>query len=225
MVYILIIYLKCLNHRRNRSVQKDHPLFATEQPVPDETALITPITIQLRLNSRLFLLGLAVLMVPATMILLVVEAVLSMTMHLQFPLPLTAIAIGICFVRLTIFVLRRAGKPSFGHQAHIDEQGITVTKNKITTRVDWRTARLFTLNANELFRVYELINDETVVRWHWPLNRNSLLSFYQPVIPQEQYDQQMQALLALVAAKTGLPLYDISKPQKQPAQLQRDLRD
>src|SRR5260370_287566 len=39
--------LKCLDHRRNRSVQKDHPIFATEQPVPDETALITPITIQL----------------------------------------------------------------------------------------------------------------------------------------------------------------------------------
>jgi hypothetical protein len=33
-----------------------------------------------------------------------------------------------------------------------------------------------------------------------------------PTLPYEEYNQQMQALIQFVAAKTRLPLYDISEP-------------
>jgi len=33
--------------------------------------------------------------------------------------------------------------------------------------------------------------------------------FAKPTISSEEYDKQMQALLSLIAGRTGLPLYDL----------------
>ncbi|HEU5370598.1 MAG TPA: hypothetical protein VFU69_19145 [Ktedonobacterales bacterium] len=40
-------------------------------------------------------------------------------------------------------------------------------------------------------------------------SRQRLFQFDKPSLPYDEYDRQMDALLSLIAAKTGLPLYDL----------------
>jgi hypothetical protein len=89
--------------------------------------------------------------------------------------------------------------------------------------IHWHEARLFAIRGGlpgTPATRYELSNPSTVVtfgrarprRW-WAL--------YHPVLPWEHYEAQMEALLDLIAAKTGLPLYDVrggpaAEPSLQP---------
>src|SRR5262249_36848797 len=58
--------------------------------------------------------------------------------------------------------------------------------------------------------VYELSSAHDVVRWAWMRQNNRRVIFFaQPTVSAEEYERQMQALLSLIAAKTGLPLYDL----------------
>lgn len=77
--------------------------------------------------------------------------------------------------------------------------------------IGWREARLFAIRSGlpgTPATRYELSSPSTVVtfgrarptRW-WAL--------YHPVLPWEEYEAQMDALLDFIAAKTGLPLYDV----------------
>lgn len=78
-------------------------------------------------------------------------------------------------------------------------------------RIAWQEARLFAIRSGPLGTPatrYELSSPTSVVtfgrarstRW-WRL--------YRPVLAWENYAFQMDALLDLIAAKTGLPLYDV----------------
>lgn len=75
----------------------------------------------------------------------------------------------------------------------------------------WDEMRVFTIigsNKRGRVQVYELANPEKVLRFIC-LPRRSLFSSYKPTVSYDEYDQQIQALLNLIAAKTGLPLYDL----------------
>ena len=46
------------------------------------------------------------------------------------------------------------------------------------------------------------------MRWTWFLRKTYWVDL-EPTISHDEYNRQMQALLSLVAAKAGLPLYDL----------------
>ena len=75
----------------------------------------------------------------------------------------------------------------------------------------WQDARLFAIRGGKpgARRVrYELSSPTTVVAFDRIL-RPRWWSRFQPGQPFEVYQAQMDALLALISARTGLPLYDV----------------
>jgi hypothetical protein len=52
--------------------------------------------------------------------------------------------------------------------------------------------------------------------WSWIRHSNLRVLFLaRPALSKEEYDRQMQALLSLIVARTGLPLYDLrDKPAR-----------
>ena len=55
------------------------------------------------------------------------------------------------------------------------------------------------------------------MRWTWFLRKTYWVDL-EPTISHDEYNRQMQALLSLVAAKAGLPLYDLREdlPKGEP---------
>jgi hypothetical protein len=54
---------------------------------------------------------------------------------------------------------------------------------------------------------FELSSATAIVRWTWVWRKSYLIGLW-PAIAHDEYNLQMQALLSLVEAKTGLALYD-----------------
>jgi hypothetical protein len=213
--------VKRLDKRRSLAVLGNQSMLATEQPVPNVNALPLPISIELRPpNWFYYILLLGAIIVGG----LAGGIIVSFPFHtgnhtgnhssLIVLIIVLAISIAVLILLLAIlfFILRKQMR----YQVHVDEQGISVSYGKITTRVDWNTARLFTVNAVKKPRrprVYELANEDTLVRWMWVQRDITPLYIFRPTIPQEEFDRQMQGLLEVVAGKTHLPLYDISEPR------------
>lgn len=82
--------------------------------------------------------------------------------------------------------------------------------------VSWEEAQLFAIDGVSGSMkyphpiVYELSSMHDVVRWVWMRRSNRRVIFIsQPTVSVEEYKRQMQALLSLIAARTGLSLYDL----------------
>lgn len=112
-------------------------------------------------------------------------------------------------------------------------QVVEVTQQGMTARhfgedihsVAWDEARLFAiegfsrLNRPWLPSMYQLASDNDVVRWQRVGRLDGRRAFTGATgISDEEYERQMGALLSLVAAKTGLPLYDLREdlPKGEP---------
>lgn len=91
----------------------------------------------------------------------------------------------------------------------------TPTKKKT---VRWEEARLFAVRgprtAFSKAITYELASAKEVVTWK-PLRRLHWWSIERPIVPFEEYQQQTEALLSLIAARTHLPLYDVRQPSAE----------
>ena len=77
--------------------------------------------------------------------------------------------------------------------------------------LSWSDARLFAIRSSQPGTPatrYELSSPTRVVAFG-RARRSRWWALYRPVIPWEDYDFQMDALLDVIAAKTGLPLYDV----------------
>jgi MFS family permease len=217
----LVFYtVKRLDKRRSLAVLGDQSMLTTEQPVPNVNALPLPISIELRPSNRIYYILLGAIIVGGLIGGIIVSFLFHTGNHtgnhssLIVLIIVLAISIAVLILLLAIlfFILRK----QIRYQVHVDEQGISVSYSKITTRVDWNTARLFTVNAVKKLRrprFYELANEDTLVRWIWVQRDITPLYILRPTIPQEEFDRQMQGLLEVVAGKTHLPLYDISEPR------------
>ncbi len=92
---------------------------------------------------------------------------------------------------------------------------ITLTEKEIQIKqfdeeraIAWTDARLFSVFAvrrqgNNVY--YELSSAKRILRWNWDRSLRGL----RPTTSQEEYNRQMEAVLRIIAAKTGLPLYDL----------------
>ncbi len=81
----------------------------------------------------------------------------------------------------------------------------------------WHEARLFAcyprsdLWHTRVSMVYELSSATDVVSWSWVQRRVPLSNQPLPLVSLAEHHAQVQALCDLVVARTGLPLYDLSK--------------
>jgi hypothetical protein len=108
--------------------------------------------------------------------------------------------------------------------SRLGSQQLTVTEDGLTSRfmgraassISWKEARLFaryrTFGAQKsgAALTYELSSARDTVRWTWVRHPTYAVGL-KPTLPPEEYNRQMVALLSLVAAKTGLALYDLQE--------------
>ena len=137
------------------------------------------------------------------------ESVRDVEHYSSFPL------IPLIFAPSLVLILVRSSLPQ---GIEITAEGMAVRDNWASNRrqvkkkeILWHEARLFALREGKpgAFNVrYELSSPTTVVtfsrilRLHW-------WSRFRPAQPFGEYNAQMDTLLALISARTGLPLYDV----------------
>jgi hypothetical protein len=215
------IFYKRLERRRQAAARGDHSLLATEQPVLDTTAFPLPITIgqRLRWSTLLISSGVIWLVILIVTIALIVFLLPSLPDYQSLIPSFVFIALGASAIMtlliegpiLTVFYIKAR------EQITVTEYGlIKVGLLRKVHSVSWEEARLFAIDGVYGSMkyphpiLYELSSARDVVRWGW-MRRNSMrvVFFAQPAGSVEAYERQMQGLLSLIAARTGLPLYDL----------------
>jgi len=216
-IIVTLYSLRTMERRRNRALLGDQTLLAKEQPLPRENALALPSSIQLRFKTRVFAFFLAIPLVIVIAVFAIIRIIAGKGNATTWLI--TSIILGIfCLIMVMAFVVSFSiMKRYLRYQIDVNEYGITGQFYGRTTAMRWSDARLFAVSGVQKPRrpsIYELSNEHMSVRWLW-LPRN-MYSFYPfvPDAPYEEYEQRMQALLALVEAKTRLPLYDLRATKK-----------
>ncbi len=214
-----------IERRRFAAVRGNQLFLAAEQPIPDTTSLPLPTTIiTSRRGKKAFLLiiGMTLLMAmffagwltwfDSNPLLLVAD-------HLLNFLALSAIgSVATSMLFFAIFL-----SPLARPQIKVTEGGLAVREGMQTTTVMWHEVRLFAMygtfgrQKSGASITYELSSVRAIVRWTWFLRKTYWVDL-EPTVPHDEYNRQMQALLSLVAAKTGLPLYDLREdlPKGEP---------
>ena len=212
-------FLRRIEQRRQEAAFGDQMLLAAEQPAPDATALSLPITIKQGM-SKLFVL-------TFVMDALIVDTLFGYPLMRNNPSIGSVIVICILVLITSIMfgVLVAMLYREFDQQIDVTEEGLTSRYKGKVSSICWSEVTLFaTYGAFETQRskivgIYELSGANSVVRWKWyKYKRKNLLMSLGPIISLDEYNRQMQALLSLVAAKTGLPLYDLREdlPKGEP---------
>jgi hypothetical protein len=215
-------FWKRLEQRRQAAARGEQSLLAAEQPVPNASSLQLPLTIGQRPNwfGLLFLPAIMII----TMLIIVVAFLvflpqLSVVPHHR-PIPPTVMYVVLAAPIVVILVLCGV---LFGRFYYKARQQLTVTETGLikpgfrkVQSISWKEARLFAINGiygakkYQYPSVYELSSANEIIRWTWMRpNSARVLFFAKPTVPKEEYNRQMQALLSLIAGRTGLPLYDL----------------
>ncbi len=217
MVLIQIRFRKRLEQRRQRAAKGDASLLAAEQPAPNIMALPLSITIGQRPKWGTLLLppGIFVALMAALAFLLIIPPSNGQALPQS---NVFILAGSLLIVTLLLCGLLIAGLyASAREQITVTEHGlIRVGVLRKVHSVSWEEARLFAIDGIYGSMkyphpiLYELSSAHDIVRWGW-MRRNSMRVVFiaQPASSAEEYEQQMQGLLSLIAARTGLPLYDL----------------
>ncbi len=209
--------LKRLDQRRERALQGDRSLVAREQPLADPDMLPLPTTIKLDQSRRAVVLlgsGIAFVVFLPFVIGVVIGSGQSHHSPGNHALLVTALIIlggavvALLVALVLIFYLMHS---QLIFTIAVDERGLSSTYRGITSTITWSDARLFAvLNPEKpsTMRFYELSNEQTVVRWV-NMPARTLFQRRENRVYVE-YRRNVQALLALIVARTGLPLSDLS---------------
>ncbi|GAC1561496.1 MAG: hypothetical protein PVS3B3_07200 [Ktedonobacteraceae bacterium] len=213
-------YWQRIEQRRLTIMRGDRTSLAAEQPQPNAASLRLPVSIPLRSRKESLLLW------PPVLVLLgmLLGACLSFTsefVHLPSFFHRLTPAGWVLFLFMPIALLIAIAVLVVVFSQLLSQQ-LDVTENELTSRsmgqtssVCWNEARLFgryeTFGAQNsgVAMTYELSSATDIVRWTWVRRRTSLVGL-EPTLSSTQYVRQEEALLSLVAAKTGLALYDMS---------------
>ncbi|MFL5704572.1 MAG: hypothetical protein ACJ8AG_17290, partial [Ktedonobacteraceae bacterium] len=187
----------------------------------DATALQLPLTIEQRPDwfKLLTMLGIPLLLALILAVILVAfppdwlagpyaQSITPDTMYI-----VATVVIGLTLVLygvLATILYNRARQ-----QLTVTETGLIKPGFRKVQSISWNEARLFAIDGiyggkkYPYPSVYELSSANEVIRWMWIRSTWRIIFFARPAVPREEYDRQMQALLSLIAARTGLPLYDL----------------
>ena len=214
-----------IERHRFAAVRGNQLFLAAEQPTADAASLPLPTTIITpRRGKKAFLLIIGMTMLMAMFfagwftwfdsnpLLLVAD-------HLLNFLALSAIG----FLAASILFFAILFSPLARQQVKVTEGGLAAREGLQTLTVMWHEARLFAMygtfggQRRGASITYELSSARAIVRWTWFLRKTYWVDLDQ-AISHDEYNRQMQALLSLVAAKTGLPLYDLREdlPKGEP---------
>ncbi|GAC1356901.1 MAG: hypothetical protein NVSMB38_38850 [Ktedonobacteraceae bacterium] len=213
-------YWQRIEQRRLTATLGDRTLLAAEQPQPNAASLRLPASITLRYRKESLLLW------PTALVLLgmLLGAFLSFMsefvhqpsfFHRLTPAGWVLFLFIPIAMLITIAVFVVVFSQLLGQQLGITEDGLTSRSMGQTSSVCWNEARLFaryeTFGAQNSGAAitYELSSATDIVRWTWVRRRTYLVGL-EPTLSLAQYVRQEEALLSLVAAKTGLALYDMS---------------
>jgi len=193
-----------INARRQAVARGESKLasVAPEQSISDATALPLPHTIRLRPRMlQNVLLGAAFVG-----LLLLAQWVYSLLTRdeSQWLAVLIVAGVVVAFGLLAGLI----GHP----RITVTTYGLEVRGHVQGGQVPWKQARLFAIREGGKPGTpathYELASESGAVEWK-RLRRLRWYSLQQPDLPFDVYDPQMEALLALIAAKTGLALADL----------------
>ncbi len=208
-------FLRRIEQRRQEAAFGDQMLLAAEQPAPDAASLQLPTNIKLRLSKRFVLMGvvevLVVVLVGGYLVYPLTRSHFSSGLFIVIGLALALffIMMGVAFAMIS---------RQLSQQLDITEDGLTSRYMGTVSSIRWSEATLFATYAafgaqkSKVASTYELSGANSMVKWTWYKykGKNSFMSI-RPTIPIDEYNRQMQALLSLVVARTGLPLYDLRK--------------
>ncbi|GCE08398.1 hypothetical protein [Dictyobacter aurantiacus] len=131
------------------------------------------------------------------------------------------ITVGIAlFVALfsAVFTVALRGKRQ-QRRIEVSSNGITSRAGVLESQMGWQEARRFLrYRALRIFpgraktEIYELVGDNTVVRWNWQHNRLRFV-YTDPKMSPDEYDRWMEQLIGYVIERTGLPLLDLDLPE------------
>ena len=209
-------FLRRIQQRRQEAAFGDQMLLAAEQPVPDATALSLPTTIKQGMSKRFVLFGVVEMLVVVVLVggYLIYS---SMRNHLSSGF-FIVIGLFLAFFLIMTGVAFAMISRQLSQQLDITEDGLTSRYMGIVSSIRWDEATLFATYAafgaqkSKAVSTYELSGTNSMVKWTWYKykGRNSFMSI-RPTNPIDEYNRQMQALLSLVVARTGLPLYDLRR--------------
>jgi hypothetical protein len=120
------------------------------------------------------------------------------------------VVIVMVMVMLALF-LSPAGRQTID----VTEQGLRARFGGQKGVVRWEEARLFAMYPTWGVRksgssiTYELSSTTDIARWTWVLRPTFFPQYMVPTVPRDDYHRQMQALNALIVARTGLPLANL----------------
>lgn len=201
--------------RQSAAQQENTPVpLATEQPIPDELVLMLPCTIKLRPKWKIPLICFGILApLTSTALFLYVSMVPT-----NPPEPAGAAPIAVAFSAFWSALVASIFALLGWRSIKVTEQGLKVQESGWLSigcnlrTIEWSEARLFaiypTRKRTDFPIWYELSGETTIARWR-SMRPGAFSRFSKTPVPFEEYDRQMEALLSLIAAKTGLPLYDL----------------
>ena len=188
------------------------------QPVPDNSPIVSPITIRRRIRWPVALAWYAAFFLVATLVvagLTVGDGLLkeqlagappeksSVTILIVVTIALT------CGLAMLIAVLML---PWRQQQMLITDEGIILVQSGRRSAIAWKDASVLALveggRRPSSSATYILASSRRGVRWTHR-SRTRWYSITAPTTSNEEYQWQMEALLSYVAARTGLPLLDL----------------
>jgi MFS family permease len=208
-------YWKQLEHLRFSAAAGAEHLLSPHQPQPHADALHVPTTITLRIaRSFAFFFALSFL-ISISLLWLLIGVLKPVGAVFFFGWPVNGIGltllVGLAWGFYLLFARRRT-------HIEVSDKGMTISQNKRShAQVSWEEARLFACYSAPLARftgdelVYELSSGSSVVRWSWVQRTSSPWLMWTATVPFVEHTAEMQALGELIAARTGLLLYDLRR--------------
>ena len=212
-------FWKRLEQRRQEAAAGDQSLLAAHQPVPNAQALSLPLTIRQRPNWFSLLLLPGIMLIVTAIALPIMLNILPRSVgHRPVPSLFMPIFIGIAVALILIYcvVIFAILYNKSRKQLTLTEHGLIIPSFRKAHSISWQEARLFAIDG--IFgaksyphpAIFEVSSARDIVRWGWVRpNSVKVIFFAKPTVPTEDYNQQMEAVLSLIAGRTGLPLYDL----------------
>lgn len=199
--------------RRQAAARGESDLLAEEQPIPDAYAHALPFRIRQSPSKRFFL------SFTTRGSICLVGICVGIVLHLS-SLSLSQTFIACWLITLGVIAMSVSIIDFYNGYRRYREQ-ITVTENGVIAHgshiryLAWDEISLFAIdhplgNERKALTEFELSSSNEIIRWRWSQSdKYSLIYRDYTVAATDEYDKQMQTLLALIAGRTGLTLYDL----------------
>ncbi len=213
-------YWQRIERRRLAAAGGEPSLLASEQSIANPAALQLPCKIEVRMGNGAILLLTGMVLIYALLFSSVFSWLndgflfISPDRFHNFLVLFAIIGISMMIVLLALFL----SPVGLGRQnVEVTEQDLKMRYSGKKSAMRWEEVRLFAM-----YKTYgtqkivssitcELSSATDIARWTWILRPNRLHLNMVPTVSFEEYTRQMQALNALIVARTGLPLYDLRK--------------